>query len=156
MRPEPNAGFFLMNDNTGGGGVDPSSSPYDTYGPFGAWSTWNWSQLNPGNGAYDWSPGGSGLLEAYLAGAATYGKPVALSVFVMNTAGSDYTPSWVYALDLANLGYGKGWPIKPEPPPPAEPLRFPQWGATAYNKTWAQSSIWNSCWAKFLQAFGDR
>jgi hypothetical protein len=151
MRPEPNAGFFLMNDNTGGGGVDPSVSPYDAYGPFGAWSTWNWSQLNPGNGAYDWSPGGSGLLEAYLAGAATYGKPVALSVFVMNTAGSDYTPSWVYALDLAAGGTGTGWPILP-----AATGHFPKWSATAYNKTWAQSSIWNSAWAKFIEAFGNR
>lgn len=140
-----------MNDNTGGGGVDPAVSPYDTYGPFGAWSTWNWSQLNPGNDAYDWSPGGSGLLEAYLAGAATYGKPVALSVFIMNTAGSDYTPAWVYALDLAAGGTGTGWPILP-----AATGHFPKWSATAYNKTWAQSSIWNSAWAKFIEAFGNR
>jgi len=141
-RLEPEGAFFLMNDLDPGGGVDPTDPPYNTWGAFNSWYWTTWAIANPGNGVYDWTPGSNDYIETYLAGAEAFGKKVALSIMLMTTAGSDYTPSWLYTLMGDDEGPALGWPILP--------------GPTGYFPMWLNGSLWNQYWLQFIAALGAK
>lgn len=79
--------------------VDPATKP--AWGPVGSWKPWDWGQINPTEGHFDWS-----LIDHYLDRAVILGKPVAISINVQPNWGQDKTPAWVYH----NAGVTGGWP----------------------------------------------
>lgn len=112
--------------------VDPATKP--TWGPVGSWKPWDWGQVNPAEGQFDWS-----LIDQYLARAEALGKPVAISVNVQPNWGQDKTPAWVYR----NAGVEGGWPGVGSM---GTAFTYPRWN----------DRTWDAAWRAMIMAFGAK
>ncbi|MBK9232634.1 MAG: hypothetical protein IPO15_17765 [Anaerolineae bacterium] len=129
-------GIYMINHS---GDADPAR-----YSLVGNLRTFDWGELNPGNGVYNWA-----LVDDYLAAVASTGKRAAIGISTYNgrcCGGINGTPAWVWQSNANAVVITSSCEISPSGGCPDGLWRVPRY--------WFRSYL--NPYATFIAALGNR